>query len=218
MAALDIKWEDTERVSAKAEAVVTGESEEQAEAKADAPKAPDRPMVILVGDLSAGDDVSNKLANVVFKAENLALAMKAFRTVRMTASDAEADPLLAGQGSETPRLLVYDPAKAKVTVLEKGKLTASSIFGTLKKVADSYYEQNLEKTVKTHLKLLTERDQLANREKTLREKSERLAAEKEKKKDVEEVQMELDEVQKELEGLATKEREMWNLTPKTKAA
>lgn len=155
----------------------------------------------------------------MFKAEKVALAMKAFRTVRMDSTQVASDPLLADQGKETPRLLLINPEDAKVTVLEKNKLSGSAVFNALEHVSDKFYVQKLEKTVKSHLDLLTEQDQLANKEKKLNEDQARAAEEKDAKakKELDEIKDELKGVRDELKELSKKQGELWKLTPKSKA-
>lgn len=179
----------------------------------------DKPLVIFVCDEAAGCEGFDKLEEVVFKNEKVALGMKAFRTVKMNPSAAEKEPLLADAGSEIPRLVVFDNLKNKAVVVEKGKLTASGLYNAMKKVADAVYEQKLDGIVKDHLKLLTERDQLANEEKVLAEKETRLSEEADKnKKDLAELKEERTAVQKQLEEISTKEKDLWKLTPKTAKA
>jgi hypothetical protein len=217
LAVLEIKWESVQHVSPEAAPVVTGQTEEEVAAQPQA-KLPDVPMVIFVCD-PAGCEGFDKLQEVVFKKENVALGMKAFRTVKMLPSDVEKDPLLKDQGTEVPRLLIYDPVKSKVTVLEKNKLTAAALFAAMKKVADPVFGIDLDKRVKDHLKLLTERDQLANREKVITDKETRLAEDADKNaKDIKELQKDREEVTKQLQELATKEDGMWKLTPKAAKA
>jgi hypothetical protein len=166
----------------------------------------------------SGCEGFDKLQEVVFKAEKVAIGMKAFRAVKMTSEDAAAEPLLADTGDDVPRLVVYDPVKSKATLLAGSKLTAGALFAAMRKVSDGMYEQRLEVVVKDHLKLLTDRDQLSNRAKVLAEKETRLEEEGDKaKKEMEALAKEKGAVQTELEGLATKEREMWKLTLKSKA-
>jgi len=197
---------------------VTGASE-AAEEETEAPSpfaSIERPTLVYVAHAGVGGEEDKKLEDIVFKAEKVGLAAKAFRTVRMTPEAVEKDALLAGHGSEVPRLLVVDPVKEKIEILEKGKLKAGALYDALKSAAGRFYKESLDKVVKTHLKILTERDQLANEEKTLREKETRLGEEKDAaaKKDLDKVKEEIAAVQKQLEELATKERDLWKLTPK----
>jgi len=172
-----------------------------------------------VCDEAAGCEGFDKLEEVVLKDEKVALGMKAFRTVKMHPDHAALDPVLADQGKEVPRMLIVDPTQMKVTVLEKGKLKASGLFSALKKVASKVYKENLDKVVKSHIKLLTEQDQLANAEKVIADKLARLAGEGEKsEKELAELKAEQTKVREELQAMAKKQQELWKLTPKDKKA
>jgi hypothetical protein len=215
MAALEIRWQNVDRISPKTAAVVTGK---EAEAAA-APKSLDvkQPICVFVTD-NTGNDEEKKLQDVTFKAEKVALGMKAFRTVRMDSAQVAADPLIADQGKEVPRLLVVNPLDKKVTVLEKSKLSASAVFSALEAVANKFYVQTLDKTVKSHLDLLCDQDQLANKVKKLDGDLAR-AGEKDDakaKKETAEIKEELAKVQKELTELGKKQADLWKLTPKSK--
>jgi septal ring factor EnvC (AmiA/AmiB activator) len=199
---------------------VTGEQPDEgaAPAKKGGALRLDRPVCVYVCD-NLADDEEKKLETITFKAEKVGLAMKAFRTVRMDSTQVALDPLLADQGKESPRLLLVNPLDGKVTVLEKSKLSASAVFNALEATSDKFYVQRLEKTVKAHLELLTEQDQLANKEKQLVEAQAR-AGEKDDakaKKELAELKSELEALRKELAALAKEQAELWKLTPKAKA-
>jgi nucleoside diphosphate kinase len=204
---------------AKAGAVATGAAATEAE-----PPSPfaslDRPVLALVADPGiAMADFEGKLEEVVFKNEKVGLAMKAFRAVRISPDNAEKDPVLGGEGKTLPRILLVNPTKKDVVVLESEKIKAASLFKAMQKVADSFYEEKIEKVVKEHLRLLNDRDKLAGEEKNLRDKEARLAEEGEKSsKDLEEVRKEIADLGKELEKLAAEERDLWKLTRKDKPA
>lgn len=210
-----MRWESAQRISPKDAAVVTGtKGEEAPEAGAKKPLS-DRPLCVWITDGGTSED-DTKLEALTFKAEKVALGLKAFRTVRMDGAQAAADPLLAEQGKETPRLLLIDPTDAKVTVLEKGKLSAGAVYSALEAAAARYYVQKLDKTVKTHLDLLCDQDQLANKVKKLEGDVARLG-EKDgaaAKKDLDEAKAELEAVRKQQADLAKKQVELWKLTPK----
>jgi hypothetical protein len=207
-----------QRLSPREAVVVTGEQADDAE-PAPKPAAAavlrsDKPVCVLVDD-NVENDEQQKLKEVTFKAEKVGLALKAFRTVRMDSVQASADPLLAEQGKETPRLLLVNPTDGKVTVLEKGRLSASAVFNALESVSDKFYVQRLEKTVKAHLALLCDQDQLVNKEKQLTEAMGR--ADPKDAKENAERKSELEAVRKDLSGMAKKQVELWKLTPKAKA-
>ncbi len=215
MAALKINWEDIEFI-AKPHATTTGMPVSAPEDEVSPFLRLKKPVLVYVSHPGGGGDGFEKLEQVTFANEKLGLAVKAFRTVRISPDNAEKDLVLAGKGKAVPRLLVVDPSSEKVKVLEKGKLKASTIYSTLKSVSGKCWKESLEKTVKSHLKLLTEQDQVVNEMKVLRDKESRLAQEDgaKAKRELEKLQKEIEEVQKELEKLATQSREMWKLTSK----
>ena len=212
MAELSISWQTAERISnEKSKGVATGATAEEAEA-ATAAKSPlrwtDKPMIVYVCDEAAGCDGFDKLEGVTLKDEKIGLGMKAFRRIKMHPDDVSADEFLKGHGKAVPRMLVINPTNLKVKVLEKGKLKASTLFKAMQKVSDKFYKEKLKATVGTHLKLLTEQDQLANQEKVLNSKMARLGEGKkaDKTKD------ELEKVREELAALRKKSKTLWNLT------
>jgi hypothetical protein len=192
--------------------VITGASEE--EQPAPEQLKIDKPIFVWV---TTGVDDFDKLEEVVFKKENVALGMKAFRTVKMSPADADNEPLVTGKGTEVPRLLLIDAAK-KVTTLEKNKLSCGGVWTAMKKAASSFYEQDLEAIVKDHMKVLTDLDKAAGQDKTLAEKEGRLSTEEgaKAKKDLEEVQKEREEIKARVDELVEKQASIWQL--KAKAA
>lgn len=220
MAALEIRWETISRISAAKEVVVTGEKASVPTPAAQQGIVIDRPLAVLVGDEGTGSEGFDKLAQVVFKNEKVAIGMKAFRTVRMSTAQAEEDPLLAGKGTENPRILLVEPTEKKVTVVEKSKLSAGGLFSAMESISGKFYAQKLDKVVKEHLSLLTKQDQLVNEEKVLGEKETRLKEEDGAKaeKDLEKLKAERDALRKEQAELTTKQAALWKLTPKDKAA
>jgi outer membrane murein-binding lipoprotein Lpp len=216
---LTIRWETVERVSKDGGAVVTGDSGTASEPTEVALRWGERPIVVYVCDEAAGCEGFDKLEEVVLKDEKVALGMKAFRTVKMHPDHADVDPVTKGKGKDVPRMLIIDPTKMKVTVLDKSKLKASALYSAMKKVAGKSYKEKLDKVVKTHLKLLTKQDQLANAEKTLAAKEARLAGEdgKSAEKELEKLKEERAELRKEIQDMAKEQKEIWKLTLKSKA-
>ena len=218
MAALEIPWASVQRISPKESQVVTGKSGDASGATT-APKSLDapKPICVYVSDGSATDE-EKKLQDVTFKAEKVALGMKAFRAVRMTPEQVAADPLLADSGKEPTRVLVINPLDRKVIVLEKSKLSAAAVFSALEEVSNKFYVQKLDKTVKSHLDLLTEQDQLANKEKKLQDDMTREGEKDDAKakKEIAEIKAELEKIKKTQTELRTKQADLWKLTPKSK--
>ena len=216
MAAIKITWKTIDGLS-KPEAVATGES---VDPDAQAPSifaSVKKPCVILVADPTASMADFEQIDTVVFQNEKIGLAMKAFDALRIAPENAESDPILGGHGKSVPRILVVDPAKEKVKVLEEKKIKVSGLYKLMKSTSDSFYKEKLDKIVKSHLKILTEQDQLANEVKVLKEKEERLAGETGAKaeKDIAKIKEELVELEKSLDDIAKKQTELWTLTPKS---
>ena len=142
--------------------------------------------------------------------------MKAFRTVKMHPDDVAEDELIAGKGKHLPRMLLINPHNLKVTVLEKSKLKASTLFKGMSKVAGKFWEEKLDKTVKTHLKLLTEQDQIANAEKVIMSKMQRLGSDDSPKaeREIAELKEEQAEIRTQLQEIQTRQRDLWKLTPR----
>lgn len=198
-----------------AKATVTGESESEEVASPFA--GLDRPCLVYVKHPGAGGEEDEKLNDLVFKSEKVGLAVKAFRTVQIAPEDANEDGLIREKGKTVPRLLVIDPVKEKITVLEKGKLKAGTLFKELKRAAASSYKEKLDGIVKKHLKILTEQDQIENELKVLRGKIARLKEEGAKAKPkLKKAEKELAGVQEEKKELKGREAALWKLTPKVK--
>jgi hypothetical protein len=192
-----------------AKVVLTGEAAPADEPETEAPLA--KPVLVWICE---GGPEPDKCEEVVFKADKVALAAKAFRSVRITHEDAESDPLLKGKGKETPRVLVIDTER-KVTVLEKSKLTASSVFDAMKKVVKDTWKEDVEAKVKAQLKILTETDKLSAEEQQLSEKESRISSDDAAaRKDLAEIKKEKEELRTKREELATQTRDLWAFVAK----
>jgi hypothetical protein len=216
MADVGIRWETVTRVS-RDTAVVTGEEAgEEGESEPLSLRWTDKPLLIYVCDEDAGCEGFDKLEEVVLKDEKIGLGMKAFRTMKMHPDNVDEDPLIAEEGKGVPRMILIEPVSMKTTVLEQKRIKTSSLYRAMKKVAGKFYKQKLDKIVKTHLKLLGEQDKLANAEKTLKEKKGRLDEGDEAK--AKKLDKELEELKVERTELLKKKAELWQLTPKKRAA
>lgn len=213
MDALTIPWRVVERVRAT-QAVVTGESAAEVE-KVELPRFGylDRPAVVLVGDPEGDAEACEELLSTLFKTEKICSGMRACRPLRISAENAAADPSLAGEGKTVPRVLVLDPVREKVKVLEKSRLKATTLFKEMARASRPVWEEKLEKTVKSHLKLLTERDRLHDLAKVAREAEQR-AEEDEARA---EAQARVAELEAQLVSLREQEKHIWELTRKWQA-
>lgn len=212
-----MKWKTVDTIAKKAKAVVTGEETEEVEStESEAVLAyADKPILIYVCDDTTTCADSEKFETIVLADEKCALGVRAFHCFKMTPSQVDDDPILAGKGKTVPRVLLVDPIKSKVKAIETKDLKASKLFKTMKSVSAKFWKEKLDKVVKQHLKMLTEQDQLANAEKTLAEKEGRAADDEKKLKEIKE---ERKEVRAQLSDITKKQAELWKLTPKNKKA
>ena len=217
MAALKVKWESVDTIATKAKAVVTGEAEEGGAPEVGEPtlRWQDKPILVYVCDDSTTCEDSEKFETIVLADEKCALGVQAFRCVKMTPSQVDEDPILADHGKSVPRVLVVEPTKVKIKVLETKDLKASKLFKSMKKVAGKFWKEKLDKVVKEHLGLLTEQDQLVNAAKTLADKEKRYAEDKSKLK---KVKAEQKEIAEQLAEIRKQTVELWKLTRKTAKA
>lgn len=212
-----MNWKTVETIAKKSKAVVTGEETDEVETtESEAVLAyANKPILVYVCDDTSTCADSEKFETIVLADEKCALGVRAFHCFKMTPSQVDEDPILDGAGKTVPRVLLLDPAKMKVKSLETKDLKASKLFKSMKSVAGKFWKEKLDKVVKSHLKLLTEQDQLVNAEKTLAEKEGRVADDKKK---LEEVKAERKEIREQLTKIAKDQVDLWKLTPKKKTA
>lgn len=176
----------------------------------------DKPILVFVCDEASGCEGFDKIENIVLKDEKVALAMKAFRTLKMHPDHVAADPILEGRGRDVPRMILIDPTKMKIRVLESKKVKPSSLYSAMKKTAKGFWKESLDNVVKKHLKLMVEQDKLAKQLRTLQDKKQRLDEGEERK--ASEIAAEIEQVEAERNDLRAKKAELWKLTPKDEAA
>lgn len=177
MAVLNKNWATLDRVSPKETGVVTGSSSEEAE-EASEPKIADEPILVYVPDPEGGELC--KAEKVVLMNDKVCIGMWAFKCVKMTDEEAQADELLA-KGKEVPRFYVVNRDYRKVQLLEGSGMSAGKLFKAMEKSANKAYKQKLGKTVDGMLKILNEYDKIANEKKVLEAKKARNDGETDKK-------------------------------------
>jgi hypothetical protein len=172
MAVLTINWGSDSRVSPRNAVITANEADEQQKENADAPKPhADKAMLVYVQDNSTEEQAFDKIEKVVLADDKVAIGSNAFRCVKISAEDAEKDPLL--QGKELPRFVFLSPSYDVVEVLEGRKISVSGMYGAMKKAAKASYSTDFDKNVRALLKLLNEFDKINNERKVLDAKIER---------------------------------------------
>jgi hypothetical protein len=170
MAVLTINWGSESRVSPQTAAITASDTDGAQSDEAKKPRT-DKAMIVYVMDNSTEEEAFDKIEKVVLADDKVAIGSNAFRCVKVTAEDAEKDPLL--QGKDLPRFVFLTPEYEVVQTLEGKKISVSAMYGAMKKTAKSSYEQDFDKNVRALLKLLNEFDKINNERKVLEAKAER---------------------------------------------
>jgi hypothetical protein len=217
MAVLTIRWDNAARVAPDEAAVVTPKEGEDAKPADEAPvvKRADKPMMIYIADPAVTDGF-NKVEQVVLTDDKVAVGTRAFRCIKMTPEQAGQDRLLKEAGKELPRVVFVTADYAKVEVVEGGKLSVGGLWSEMQAQYKKHYKGDLEKNVKSLIKVLGEFDKIANERKMLDE--EKARTEKPSDKDQAEWKKAADEL-KEREQKANEQRDtLLKFEPKPVAA
>lgn len=168
MAVLSMNWTSPGRVAPPVQkAVVTPkegeESKEGAEesAKSAPVKRAEKPMMVYVSDPSGGGESFDKVEKVVLTDDRVCVGSKAFTLIKMTPEQAGEDRLLSAAGKDVPRIVLVSADYQDVTVLEGGKLSVGDLWKAMQSHFRKAYEGDLEKNVKSLLKVMLEFDKLA---------------------------------------------------------
>jgi len=170
----------------------------------------DRPAVLLIGEPAEATAEMQECLQVVFSTEKICSGMRAFMPLRMAAVHAGDDPLISEHGEKVPRVLVIDPVKERIAVLEGNRVRAGVLFKEMARASKRVWKENLTRTVKAHAKLLVKRDTLHDLLTVAKQRLERAEDEKERA----DIEADAQELEIELENLRVKERALWLLTRK----
>ena len=205
-----IPWQAIQRF-APDRRVATGVTASELPAESASPFARlDRPAVLLVGEQGdTSEEMEGRLA-VLFTNERICSGMRAFQALRMTALDAGRDPFVAEQGEDVPRLLVIDPVEERIVVLEGNRLRASALFKAMDQASKRVWKERLDRTVKSHLKLLVSRDRFHDLLTVAQERLER----EDDARDRAAVEAEIQALEQRLTDLRVEETTIWTLTRK----
>lgn len=169
MARLSISWRTLNEIAPQA--VITGESEEQAKA---ASMRAERPMLIYVTSDDPTDKLTRKLEAIVFANEKVGLGVKFFDTIKVANGDAMQDRVLKNHGRLVPRLLFLKRDYAVIKTLQGKQLTAGKMLKAMKRLCKAEYKTNFEKMVRSYTKLLNDLDRLESKKALLADQRRRL--------------------------------------------
>jgi hypothetical protein len=155
-----VTWDTNTKRVAPSDAVATASDEEakdEAEAPVEKPRA-DKPILVFIE--SPGDtDANDKIAKLVFDNNKVILGARFFKCIRMSAADAENDPILSEAGKRLPRIVMLTPDYEVGKVVD-GKVSSSNVYKAMKSVASKSYKGSFERQVKALLKLPADYDSL----------------------------------------------------------
>ena len=160
-----------------------------------------QPLFVYVTD-GGSEGAFDKIDKVVLDDNKVLIGMHAFKCVKMSPSDVNDDPLLSGRSKDTRYFLFVSRDMEKVSVVDGGKMKASTVYTTMKKHASIDYSTNFDRNVKAVGKLLLDFDKINNAMKVLKDKQDRAGADASKAdvKKFEKEMAELEEAQKEADA------------------
>lgn len=168
MAVLTIRWDNASRVAPAEAAVVTAEEGDEIKGEIELPavKRADKPIMVYISDPNATEGF-NKVEQVVLTDDKVAVGTRAFTCIKMSPEQAGEDRLLAKAGKDLPRIVFVSSDYAKVEVVEGGKLSVGGLWSEMQSQYRKHYKGDLEKNVKTLIKVLGEFDKIANERKLI---------------------------------------------------
>lgn len=134
-----------------------------------------KPMMIYVTSEDETDTATNKLEQVVFASEKLAIGAKFFDTIKIAPGDASENRVLARAGKRAPRIVFLGRDYKLHKVLEDRRLTPGQITKAMSTLVRKEYVTSFNTMVKGYAKALNELDRLEARKTQLGDMAARLA-------------------------------------------
>jgi hypothetical protein len=138
-------------------------------------KPADKPYMIYVVDEAASTAAGfDTVTKVILDDDRVKLGSHAFHSVKMTPTDASADPVLADKGGkEVPRIIFVGNDLKNVKVLEGGSMKLGEVWSAMKATSNRAFKQDLDALTKNLKEVLVEFDKINNERKVLDEKEKR---------------------------------------------
>jgi len=217
MAVLTIQWETLDKVPPLVAPVVTGdETTASAPNPDEAPKTThDKPYLVYVAD-PAGTTGFDTVEKGILDDDRVKIASHAFHMVKMTPTDAKADPILKDKGGkEVPRIVLVTADLKTVKALEGGTLKLGEVWNGMKATANKLYKQDLDATVKALKDVLIEYDKVNTERKVLEEKEARSKDKPNNATDLKEIATKRAELDGRQAKAEAKEKALFELKTKT---
>ncbi len=190
---LRCKWKNAEKVAPDTD-VSTGDTAEEAEAKAEKKMAP-KPIMVYVTD-GADNAEHTKIEKVVLMNEEISILMNNFDCLKVSPEVAKDDPLLKEHGKACPRFIIFNRDYSKPKVFEGKSMKTKKVLTALKKAAKHAYKTPIDKYVKEIRKLVNEYNKINGAMKVIEGKRSRGDLSKKDKKKL----AELEQAQKDAEA------------------
>ena len=138
-------------------------------------KPADKPYMIYVVDEAASAVAGfDTVTKIILDDDRVKLGSHVFHSVKMTPTDAAADPVLAEKGGkEVPRIIFVGNDLKNVKALEGGSMKLGEVWGAMKATSNRAYKQDLDLLTKNLREVLVEFDKINNERKVLDEKEKR---------------------------------------------
>lgn len=170
----------------------------------------DKPILVFVtSDLPDDEQKMKNVESSVFRDESISIGATLFSNIKMNGlkiTDANPYKKMLG-GKDLPRMVVVDTNGQKVGSVEGQDISASKVFGLMRKAAAKTFKTDLDTVVKETKTILTEIDQVEAKRTALATKKEKstVAKEAEWAKEAKE----LDEAMKAIESREAALKKKW---------
>lgn len=145
-------------------------------------KSADKPLLIfLTSDLPDDDQEMKNIESSVLRDENVSIGATLFTQIKLNGNKfGAANPYWKTiGGKQLPRMIVVDTMGAKVGSVEGKDVSATKVFGLMKRAASKTYKTDLEAVVKDTKSILTEIDQIEAKRAALETKKSKSTVSKE---------------------------------------
>ena len=134
-------------------------SEEEAEAVNTA-LISDKPLWVYVEDEGQNESLNRKIRDVVLAQEKVGVGSKFFKCVKVSAADAERDPILSKAGKRTPRMIFLDRQFKVIAVLQGRQISQGKLRTAMTRVVGKSYKNKFRSMTREYIKLLNLLDRL----------------------------------------------------------
>ncbi len=148
------------RVAPQAEATGGDVISEEEAALVNTALVSDKPLWVYVEDEGQNESLNRKIRDVVLAQEKIGVGSKFFKCVKVSAADAERDPILSKAGKKTPRMIFMDRQFKVLAVLQGRQISQGKLKAAMGRVVGKSYKNKFRKMTREYIKLLNLLDRL----------------------------------------------------------